>query len=422
MVEASLNMPQGNETDLASLIRRQKPGMSLEQPFYTSAAIFERDLERIVARQWLYVDHVSRLPQAGDYLLYEVAGESIILVRGRDAELRAFFNVCRHRGSRICLKPEGNLRTLTCPYHAWVWDLEGNLKGARTMPEDFDPADWPLHRCQVRVWHGLIFINLAEEDDPDAVDFAVMQDNLDRFLAPNQLARAKVAATKVYPTAGNWKLAVENFRECYHCAPAHPEYTLVNAYVRDEEDDPGTRDMVVRAWRARWAERGRETGRTEPWTNDPYQPHGAFRQPIREGYQTLSEDGRPVAPLMGDLDAFDGGETLVIFGPLFYVYLGNDHATLFRFTPTSPTMTDVTLTWLVREDAPDEEVDVERLVWMWDVTTVEDTTIIGDNQLGVNSRRYRPGPYSLRERGTTNFTAWYLERMAGVSGGRATQL
>ena len=405
-------MAEGDTASFETLVKRQRPGMSLEQPFYVSAEIFERDLERIVARQWLFVDHVSRIAEPGDYMLYEVAGESIILVRGRDGEIRAFFNVCRHRGSRICLEPEGNLRSLTCPYHAWVWNLEGELMGARLMPEDFEPAQWPLHRCQVRVWQGMMFITLSEESDPEVADFAELEAKLDRFLRPSRLDQAKVVSSKIYPTYGNWKLAVENFRECYHCPPAHPEYTQVNAYVRDREADPMTRSMVVRAWRERWAAKGHETGYLDCWDSDPRQPYGAHRQPIRDGFLTLSEDGQPVAPLMGELREFDGGETIVIVGPLCYIYLGNDHATLFRFTPVSARFTEVKLFWLVRADAGEEDVDLARLEWMWDVTTVEDTKIIGDNQLGVNSRRYGPGPYAAREVGTTNFVAWYLERMA----------
>jgi len=398
------------------LVGRQRPGMSLEQPFYTDRTIFETDLEKIVAKQWLFVDHVSAIPEPGDVITYEIAGESIILVRGKDKEVRAFFNVCRHRGSRICLKEKEKVRTLTCPYHAWVWDLEGKLIRATLMPEDFDPAKWPLHKCQTRVWQGLIFINLAKEGDPEVIDFDEITRAFEPYIATHRLDQAKIVAKKQYPTDGNWKLAVENFRECYHCAPAHPEYTMVNAYVNDGNRDPDMRAEVVEAWAKEWEAKGHVTRGIMSWgehQNDK-QPYGVFRQPIRDGYKTLSEDGQPVAPLMGDLKEWDCGETLLIFGPLFYVYLANDHATLFRFTPISPTHTDVILSWLVREDAVEgRDVDVDKLTWMWDVTTIEDTKIIGDNQLGVNSRRYQPGPYSMRERGTTGFVNWYLSRLGG---------
>lgn len=176
---------------LEDLVRRQTPGMSLEQPFYTGREIFERDLERIVTRQWLFVDHVSRLPNEGSYILYELAGESIIVTRGRDGEFRAFFNVCRHRGSRICLEAEGTRRTLTCPYHAWAYDLEGRLVAARNMPEGFNPADWPLHRCRLRVWEGMIFINLSAEGAAEAIDFAEIEADLEAHVRPFRLDKAK---------------------------------------------------------------------------------------------------------------------------------------------------------------------------------------------------------------------------------------
>ncbi len=401
-----------NGTTIEALAARQKPGHSLEQPFYLDRGVFERDLERIATKQWLFVDHASRLTEPGDTLLYEIAGESIVLVRGRDRAVRAFFNVCRHRGSRVCLKPTGKLRTLTCPYHGWVYDLEGKLVHAKNMPEGFDPAAWSLHPCQVRVWEGMIFINLGRAGDPDVMPFEPLAESLGRYLRPYRLDNAKIVARKVYPTEGNWKLAVENFRECYHCASAHPEYTTVNAYVKAGDDQPGSYQKVTDAWAKVWAAKGRPVERLDSESTDRRQPHGVFRQPIREGWVTLSQDGKPVAPLMGELDEYDGGETLVMFGPLFYVYLANDHATLFRFTPVTPTHTEVVLIWLVRGDAIESrDYDVERITWMWDVTTVEDTKIIGDNQLGVNSRRYGPGPYSMREAGTQGFVRWYLTRV-----------
>ena len=409
-------MQNGDAVDIEEMVRHQTPGMSLEQPFYVSREIFERDLERIVSRQWLFVDHVSSIPEEGDYITYELAGESIILIRDRAGEVRAFFNVCRHRGSRICLEAKGKRRTLTCPYHAWAWDLEGQLIAARNMPDGFDAADWPLHKCQVRVWQGLIFINLARGDDREVIDFADIERDLADHVRPHRLDEAKIVSTKFYPTDGNWKLAVENFTECYHCVPSHPGYTAVNAYVKAYAADRDEREKRVKAWRAEWAAKGHATGEMDVFGTDPRQPHGVYRQPIRDGSVSLSKDGQSVAPLMGELKDFDGGDTYLSFGPLSYLYLANDHATLFRFTPIHPTLTDVKVSWLVRGDAREgDDYDLERLEWMWNVTTIEDTKIISDNQLGVNSRRYAPGPYSEMEYETAAFVAWYLGRMAGDS-------
>ena len=139
-----------------------------------------------------------------------------------------------------------------------------------------------------------------------------------------------------------------------------------------------------------------------------------WRKPIREGFLTLTKDGTPAGPLLGELEEYDGAETGVTFGALSYFYVANDHATTFRFTPRSPTFTEVVVTWLVREDAVEGvDYDIDHLKWLWDVTTVEDTRIINNNQKGVNSRRYLPGPYSEREPSPARFTAWYLSRLRG---------
>ncbi|MBC6439114.1 MAG: aromatic ring-hydroxylating dioxygenase subunit alpha [Rhodospirillales bacterium] len=403
----------GTSVSVEELIARQKPGFTLEQPFYKDHEIFRRDMTKIVSKQWLYVAHVTEIPNPGDYLLYNISDESIILVRSRDNEIRAFFNVCRHRGSHICLEPSGNVKTLTCPYHAWVFDLQGKLIAARAMPENFDKSKYPLHACQARVSNGLIFICLAREGDPDVADFAEIAADLDQFTSLHRLEDTKIVHREVYPTDANWKLVVDNFMECYHCAPSHPEYTMVNAYVKVEDREHGGYAEAIEAWAEKTRMLGHPVGNDYNSGESANQPHGYWRQPIREGYVTLSEDGKPVAPLMGDLEHWDGGETAFTFGPLSHAYLCADHLCMFRFTPVTPDFSEVVITWHVRADAEEgKDYDLDRLKWMWDVTTIEDTRIIIDNQKGVNSSRYVPGPYAPQEGGSSALTRWYLSRLA----------
>ena len=390
-----------------ALIDRQRPGFSLEQPFYTSADIYRLDMDKVISRQWQYVDHVSRVPNPGDYLTYEIAEESIIIVRGQDGELHAHFNVCRHRGSRVCLDKSGHTKRLVCPYHAWAYALDGKLESARQMPDDFDASQYALPSCRLAVFDGLIFINLGGDD---AADFSYIAENLSPFLSPHSLERTKVVHEETYPTYANWKLAVENFRECYHCAPAHPEYTQVNAYVRAGEVGNHNYAPVVNAWEEKAQRQGRQTGHIR--FAYPPQPHHAWRMPIREGFLTLTKDGSPAGPLLGEFEEYDGAETGAFIGALSYLYVANDHATTFRFTPLSPQFTEVVVTWLVHEDAVEgKDYDIDHLKWMWDVTTIQDTQIINDNQKGVNSKRYTPGPYSRRESSCAFFAAWYLSRL-----------
>ncbi len=205
---------------IRELIACQKPGWSLEQRFYTDPEIYALELENIVTRNWIFAGHQSQLAAAGDYIVLNVANESAIVVRSNDGEIKAFANVCRHRGSIVCLESSGNQRKFECPYHGWMYDTDGNLIAARNMPEDFDKTSYGLHKVAVEIIQGLIFICFC--DDPPSIE-GIRRD-LDEPLAVFGFENMKIAAQKTYPVSANWKLAVENYQECYHCATAHPEY------------------------------------------------------------------------------------------------------------------------------------------------------------------------------------------------------
>lgn len=396
--------------DIDELVDRQRIGYSLEQDFYNCPEVFKLDLAKVLTRQWQYVDHVSRLPNNGDFITYQFANESIIIIRDMDGELRAHFNVCRHRGSRLCAEASGNTNKLVCPYHAWVYALDGSLKVARQMPEDFKPEDHGLHPCKLEVLEGFVFINI---NPADHTSFEVLKKTVASFIEPHGIPKAKIAHTETFIVDANWKLVIENFRECYHCTPSHPEYTSVNAYVRAGDREIGSYLPEVEAWQEHGPEPGMESG----FKNGAYplQPHYASRMPIRDGFLSSTKDGSPAGPLMGDFKRYDGAETAVFLGALSYFYLNNDCATTFRITPVSVHQTEVTLTWLVNKDAVEiDDYDVEHLKWLWHVTTLQDQKIVNENQIGVNSSRYTPGPYSLREYGTADFTAWYLAKLQDV--------
>lgn len=411
---------------LDGLLNGYQRGYSLEQPFYLDQGIFDAEFERVFEPQWLLVDHVTRIPNPGDYFLYEIAGESIIVVRGRDQEIRAFYNVCRHRGSRICTEKEGSVKLLMCPYHAWSFDLDGSLKAARTMMDDFDASKWGLHTCHVRVAEGLIFLNLSRGEPTDFDDF------ITPLLPPLQLhglADAKIGHSGAYPTEANWKLTMENFFECYHCQPSHPEYCHVHPkdYVLARGAGKGTGPAgseeaylpQVEAFEAKAAAMGHSI---DYFSDGPDSLHfrGMDRTGIQDGWLSETQDGTPAAPLMGKFNDWDGGYTAVSFNPFATLLMTNDFATVFRFTPVNATYTDVDLIWLVHPDAEEGvNFDKEKMIWLWDVTTIADKRIIEDNHAGVTSRRYQPGPYSDHEHGTQALIDWYLKLMKQDGGGKA---
>lgn len=394
---------------LEQLLEKQKTGFCLDQPFYVSDEIYKTDMSQVLAKQWLFVDHISKIPNPGDFLTYDFDDDSVIITHAKNGELKAYFNVCRHRGSRICTKSQGHAKRLVCPYHAWTYNLDGELIVAKQMPEGFDKADYGLHPCNIEVFEGFIFINMNGDD---ASDFNELRNNLTSFIKPHGVANAKEAHTESYTVDANWKLVVENFRECYHCTPSHPEYSSINAYVSAGDKDLGGYVPEVQKWINENVDSPFEKG-FKNFTY-AYQPHHAWRMPIKNDYKTATKDGRPAAPLMGDFKEYDNAETGIFFGPLTYFYLNNDHVVAFRVTPVSPQKTVVKVLWLVDENAVEgPDYEVENLKWLWHHTTIQDGDITVDNQRGVNSTSYQPGPYSLREYGAADFVSWYVARLQG---------
>ncbi len=412
-------MTRTNGMDIDAMIARHRDGFSMEKPFYLDPGVFEADVERVIMPIWHLVDHASRIPNAGDYFLFELAGESIIVVRGWEGEIRAFYNVCRHRGSIICREAHGNVRLLRCPYHAWSYDLDGSLKVAQLMHEGFDLKDYGLHPCHIGVSYGLIFVNLSPQP---GIDFDTFIDPFTPYFELHGLANAKIAHRASYPTEANWKLVLENFFECYHCMPAHPEYCQVHAkdyilaYGGGNGSGPEEAEVVFQPQLDAFNEKCKSLGHlygsfVETDDNSPHM-RSAARTPFKDGWLSETRDGQPAAPLMGTFKDWDGGYSATAFSPFATIFMPNDFASIFRFIPVNEDHTDVELIWLVRAEAEEgRDYDLEKIIWLWDVTTIADKTIIEGNKQGILSRRYEPGPYSRHEKGTNYLINWYLNRL-----------
>lgn len=402
-----------NDQEIINLANSQQPRRSIAQEFYQDPGIYEKDIDRIFLRSWLYAGHQSEIPNPGDWFLFEMATESVIIVRTAEGGINALLNVCRHRGSRICVEQSGCSKRLTCRYHGWTYDLDGQLKAAAHMGESFDKSEIALKKIHAELLDGMIYINFA--DQPGSFD--IIRDGLSEVLKPYDLENAKVAHRQSYPIASNWKLAVENYTECYHCAPAHPEYSKGHGLaVPSAKTDELGRQVMARA-----AVCGLSDRSVNHMYRDAYEFGSDFsyeRYPLIRGHLTGSEDGAELAPLLGDIRDYDGGATDLQVGPVTYGLMYCDHVVIYRFTPLTRDTADCDITWLVRGDAEEgKDYDKEKLIWLWDVTTHADKTIIERNQQGVNSRYYQSGPLSEMEDYTWNFLEWYLHAMKEPAGG-----
>ncbi len=345
-----------------------QPGQrTLPRRYYVSSDVYGEEQERLFAERWLCVGRQGELAEPGDYVLRTVAGESVIVVRGQDGAVRAFYNVCRHRGTRLCTAERGRLsETIQCPYHAWTYTLDGTLIGAPHMNEvpGFDKRDYPLHPIALAAWEGFLFINLARDPEPFAQAFAPLAGRFSRF----NLARLRSGRRTDYDVRANWKLIFQNFSECLHCPVIHPGLAKLTPYTSGEND--------------------------------------LFEGPYLGGYMvitapggSLTLSGRACGPAVGDLAAED--QHRVYFYSLFpnmLLSLHPDYVMFHTLWPEASDRTHITCEWLFHPDAFGQPgFAPEDAVSFWDETNRQDWTICERSQLGIGSRAYEPGPYSPRE-------------------------
>jgi phenylpropionate dioxygenase-like ring-hydroxylating dioxygenase large terminal subunit len=386
---------------LQQLLDRQKPGWSLEQAFYTNDEIFDLEWKHIWKKYWLFAGTTAEIPRPGDYFIYTAQNDSIIIIRGNNGEVYAHYNTCRHRGSLICLEQKGNAPKLICPYHQWVYDKDGSLLKSRLMPDDFDRSSFGLHAAHVQVIKGLIFISLAKNPP----DFTKVMEDYIPFLSPYKINQAKVAYKKSYELRTNWKLIAENFRECYHCGPAHPEYcnAVVGANLRESVIE------ILAERRVEWQQKGLAIHDVD-FVDDSF--HFAVRYPLRPGVLSYSLDGKSVATPMGDHKDFNAGVLGLVVYPGFWMDAVSDYMWTMRVTAISPSRTSIDLTWLVDGNAKEGiDYSVDRLTDFWRITGEQDWALCENNFRGVESSHYQPGPYAPVESEVARFVEWYLGRL-----------
>jgi Rieske 2Fe-2S family protein len=353
---------------------------TLPREHYLSDEMFAREKERIFCREWFCAGREEQIPAAGDYLLLDIAGESVLVVRTKEGALAAHYNVCRHRGSQLVMPdgappcsdagPSGCFGgTIRCPYHSWTYNLDGTLRTAPYLEEGTDlcRADLPLYPVGLETWGGFIFLNLTPADAGREGRTLLAQlggaaDRVRRY----PLAELRIARRIVYEVAANWKVILENYNECYHCAGVHPELC-----------------RVVPAFK-------QKGGMDLDW--DRGIPH-------REGAWTFTMSGTtdraPFAGLDGDELTRHKGELIY---PNFMLSLSAEHAAAFTLWPSAPARTRVICDFLFHpSEIAKPGFDPMDAVEFWDITNRQDWTICASVQRGMNSRVFRQGFYAPME-------------------------
>lgn len=353
--------------------------MTLPARYYTDPAVLRQELECFFFGMWVCAGRSEQLENAGDYFLADVGGESVIVTRDARGKLQAMYNVCRHRGTRMCREGQGKFAgRIQCPYHGWTYALDGRLLGAPHMDNDaFQREDYPLHRIAVEDWDGHVFLNLSNNPD----NLSTQLGDLPAKFAAWRMEELRVYKRLEYDVQANWKLIVLNYNECLHCPVLHPLLSRISDYMSGDNDPP-----------------------------HPGHIGGAME--FRGSAQTMSMDGQRRRDVLPGLDPNQCKQVLYYaIYPNLFLSLHPDYVMLHRLWPLGVDHTRVVTEWLFhpREMAkPDFQAD--DVVEFWDTTNKEDWVISELSQKGISSRAYVPGPYSPRESLPQAFDRMILER------------
>lgn len=343
---------------------------TLPGKYYHSQEIFEEELEKIFYKKWLFALRAEEIPNSGDYKVIRVGNESIIIVRDNNNIIRAFFNVCSHRGTQLCADETGNFRHkhIQCPYHAWTYDLEGTLIAAPLMKEGngFLKSECNLPVAHTYNWEGFVFINLDQFPRPFEEEMEALMGKFKEW----RIAHLRIAHHIRYELQCNWKLILQNYQECYHCPGVHPllsEWTPVQSAQHDY-----SKGVVI--------------GGFMDLTN----PRGS-----------MTMDGLAAAPLLCAADSPDVQR--VYYYSIFPNMLLTPHPDFVLFhhiMPVGPGQITNDCYWLFHPDIindPDAQDRIQSAVAFWDLTNKQDWQVCEQMQSGTKSKRFTRGYYSGRE-------------------------
>jgi Rieske 2Fe-2S family protein len=365
-----------------------KTPKTLPGRYYTDPQLFAEEFERFYFHDWICAGRAEQIPNSGNYFLRELAAESIIVTRDQSGAVQAFYNVCRHRGTRMCTLAEGSFSgRIQCPYHGWSYALDGRLLGAPHM-EDIPRDQYPLNRVQAGVWDGHIFINL----DPSAPPLSEQLLDLPEKFANWRMQDLRLYKRIVYEVKANWKLIVLNYNECLHCPVLHPTLNCLTNYLGADNETPHSSYV------------GGSMG-------------------FKDGVETMSLDGRRRREYLPWLTEDQRKEVryYAIF-PNLFLSLHPDYLMTHTLWPRALDRTEVVCEWSFHPDEMTKpDFQANDAVDFWDLTNKEDWGVSELSQAGIKSRAYQPGPYSSREGLLHAFDEMVLERERRAKAGPSAQ-
>ncbi|MHA7971577.1 aromatic ring-hydroxylating oxygenase subunit alpha [Rhizobium sp. CAU 1783] len=412
-------MLQTFASSISALLDARADGHSLPAGLYTRQDVFEADMDVFFRKHWICIGLECDVPEPGDATVVDIGTSSLIILRDDDAAIRVVRNVCRHRGARILDPGPTVVSKLVCPYHQWTYELSGELAYAPHMGADFDKSCKSLKPVAFRLIGGLIYACLSD-DPPEDIEY--LAEVMAERLAPYDIANARIAHQADVIEEGNWKLTIENNRECYHCSANHPELcvSFIDLDFGFDPDSLSPEDReVAREHEALYARR------TENWEAEGYPSKAVERLSdcvtnFRTQRLIISGAGESQTPdataasskLLGHMTRKDTGDTH-LWGHNSWNHFMGDHAVIAIVIPLSADKTLVRTKWLVHKDAVEGvDYDFDKLTSVWLATTDQDAELVARSHAGVKDPAYVPGPYSrFSETNLDKFASWYIDRM-----------
>lgn len=412
-------MPRAPVPSIGSLLSAREPGHALPSGLYTREDVFEADIDVFFRHHWICVGLDCDVPEPGDALTVDIGRSSIILLRDDDGEIRALHNVCRHRGARLLNPGASVISKLVCPYHQWTYELTGDLAFAPHMGVDFDRSCKSIKRLPFKSVGGLIYVCLS--DAPPA-DIDKLEAVMEARLAPYDIRNAKIAHQTDVIESGNWKLTIENNRECYHCSGSHPELCVsfidldfgydLEAMSEEDKATALSHEALYEAQTSAWETQGYPSAAVEQIA-DCATNFRTQRLIIAGAGESQTPDATAASKkLLGHMTRTDLGD-VHLWGHNSWNHFMGDHAVVATVFPLSADSTLVRTKWLVHKDAIEGvDYDLEKLTSVWIATTDQDAGLVARSHAGVSDPAYAAGPYSrFTEKQLDLFATWYIDRM-----------
>ena len=407
------------ELSVSQLLDDRQSGHSLPAGLYTREDVFNADMEVFFRNHWICIGLDCDVPEAGDAYVVDIGKTSLIILRDDDEQIRVFHNVCRHRGSRFLKAGNTIISRLVCPYHTWTYALSGELTFAPHMGQDFDKECRSLKPVHFKSIAGLIYVCLGNNPPQD---IERLEQVLTERLAPYDIRNSKIAHQVDVIEDGNWKLTMENNRECYHCSANHPElcvsfvdldFGFDPASLTPEDREQAERHLAMYEERVNiWEAEGHPSAAVEQLV-DCATNFRTQRLIISGAGESQTPDATAASSkLLGHMTRKDLGDTH-LWGHNSWNHFMGDHAIVAIVIPLSADKTLVRTKWLVHKDAKEGvDYDLDKLTSVWIATTDQDAELVARSHAGIEDPAYQPGPYSkFSETNLDKFAVWYIDRM-----------